>query len=262
MARIKTPTPLYFQVSQILTEEIFRSNLASDTFLGTEESLMKRFNVSRITIRRALSDLESSGLVYREIGKGTFINNRPFEQELSKLTGFVEDMIEKGAKPSAKLIIERQEYPSKEIIEGLELKKEEKVIFIARLRLANQIPLSVDWSWIPLEIGKKIINYDLEKYPLYSLFEEKLSIEIGDAVYKIKSSIANEVICNHLKINKGDPLFVINRITYASDNKPILYEYLHYKAEKIVFSLRLKRSRPSWNRDYLNESYVHDLKSI
>lgn len=247
------PVPLYYQVSQLITEEILKSKLASDAFFGTEESLMKKYKVSRITIRRALSDLESSGLVYKKVGKGTFVKNRPFVQELSKLTGFVEDMIEKGAKPSAELLISREECPSKEIIRGLGIKKEEKVAFIARLRLANQDPLSIDWSWMPLDIGRKIISYDLKKYPLYSLFEEKLSIEIGDALYRIKSSIANELIAHHLEIETGDPLFVINRITYSKENTPILYEYLHYKAEKIEFSLRLKRAQPSWNIDFLDK---------
>ena len=118
-------------------------------------------------------------------------------------------MIELGAKPSAKLIKKQELNPTEDVAQGLLQEVNESVVFIERIRLANDEPISVDCSWLPLEIGRKVINYDLERFPLYSLFEEKFSIEIGDATYKIQSSIAKKELQEPLKINEGDPLFII-----------------------------------------------------
>ena len=72
---LENKLPLYEQISQAIRNEIISKNLQTGTFLGTEDSFIKKFKVSRITIRRALRELETSGLVNREIGKGTYVNS-------------------------------------------------------------------------------------------------------------------------------------------------------------------------------------------
>jgi GntR family transcriptional regulator len=99
------PGPLlYAKVESVLAAEIADGYLKPGDQLPTEDSLIARFEVSRITVRRAVHNLVSRGLVEIHRGKGTFVSAPKITQELTQLTGFVEDMQTLGRKPTAHLI--------------------------------------------------------------------------------------------------------------------------------------------------------------
>ena len=100
---------LYSRVETVLAGEIADGVLKVGDQLPTEDSLIARFEVSRITVRRAIQNLVSRGLVEIRRGKGTFVAAPKITQELKELSGFVEDMHALGRKPTARVI-------SKEIV--------------------------------------------------------------------------------------------------------------------------------------------------
>jgi len=100
---------LYLRVETVLASEIAHGDLKVGDQLPTEDSLIARFGVSRITVRRAIQNLVSRGLVEIRRGKGTFVAAPKITQELTELSGFVEDMHALGRKPTARVI-------SKEIV--------------------------------------------------------------------------------------------------------------------------------------------------
>src|SRR5271156_6493383 len=95
---------LYSRIETVLAGEIKDGSLKVGDQLPTEDSLIERFAVSRITVRRAIQNLVSRGLVEIRRGKGTFVTAPRITQELTKLSGFVEDMHAVGRKPAARLI--------------------------------------------------------------------------------------------------------------------------------------------------------------
>src|SRR5277367_738126 len=101
---IAQDTPLYSHVEAVLASEMTDGYLKVGDQLPTEDSLIERFEVSRITIRRAIQNLVSRGLVEIRRGKGTFVAAPKITQELTELSGFVEDMKALGRNPSARLL--------------------------------------------------------------------------------------------------------------------------------------------------------------
>src|ERR1700723_1198580 len=97
-------SPLYARVETVLAGEITDGDLKVGDQLPTEDSLIARFGVSRITVRRAIQNLVSRGLVEIRRGKGTFVAAPRITQELTELSGFVEDMHALGRKPTARVI--------------------------------------------------------------------------------------------------------------------------------------------------------------
>src|SRR5262252_2968384 len=95
---------LYSRVETVLASEIADGDLRVGDQLPTEDSLISRFGVSRITVRRAIQNLVSRGLVEIRRGKGTFVAAPKITQELRELSGFVEDMHALGRKPTARVI--------------------------------------------------------------------------------------------------------------------------------------------------------------
>ena len=249
----ESPLPLYYQLREVLRQEIVQNNLMPGTLLPSESEMIERFNVSRPSVRRAISDLEAEGLIYREHGKGSFVRGQQIEQELTALTGFVEDMLELGYRPHARLIKTKQVPADQNVAKKLKLPLGTIVTYIERVRIANDIPLSFDTTWMPNDIGQKIIRDNLEVYPIYSLLEDKHGFTLEEADYVIGATVAMGRITSVLEVEQGAPIFTIERTANAKGGIPIDYELLYYRADRIRFAMRLKRKRPPWGLDVLDD---------
>ena len=106
--------PLYAQVEAVLASDIAGGTLSPGSQLPTETDLIERFGVSRPTVRKAVQNLVSRGLVEIQRGKGTYVTRPKITQELTALTGFVEDMQALGRHPTAR-VLDKQGEP----VEGL-----------------------------------------------------------------------------------------------------------------------------------------------
>lgn len=133
--------PLYARVEDVLASDIANGTLLPGARLPAEQSLTERFAVSRTTIRQAVQNLIRRGLVEIRRGKGTFVTLPKISQELTELTGFVEDMQVLGRHASARLI-DQQIVPADESVgRGLGLAVGTLIVRIQRVRLADNIPL-------------------------------------------------------------------------------------------------------------------------
>src|SRR5580692_8814204 len=158
---------LYARVETVLAGEITDGDLKVGDQLPTEDSLVARFGVSRITVRRAIQNLVSRGLVEIRRGKGTFVAAPKIMQDLKELSGFVEDMHALGHQPTARVIAKEIVPANATVARQLALTRGERVVRIRRVRLADGVPLSFDETYLPLEIGKKIITDNLKVEPIF-----------------------------------------------------------------------------------------------
>src|SRR5258708_2966688 len=143
---------LYSRVETVLASEIADGDLRVGDQLPTEDRLIGRFEVSRITVRRAIQNLVTRGLVEIRRGKGTFVAAPKITQELKELSGFVEDMHALGRKPTARVISKEIVAADATVATQLALTKAERAFRIRRVRLPDGIPLPFDETFLPLEI--------------------------------------------------------------------------------------------------------------
>ncbi len=210
---------LYSRVETVLASEIADGDLKVGEQLPTEDNLIERFGVSRITVRRAIQNLVSRSLVEIRRGKGTFVATPKITQELRELSGFVEDMHALGRKPTAG----------------------ERVVRIRRVRLADGIPLSFDETFLPLEIGKKVVTNNLKVEPIFSLLERKYDVPLIEAEYKLDAVPAETEVAAALRVKQRSPIFRIERTSYSTGGRPVDYERLHYRGDLVRFATRLVR---------------------
>jgi GntR family transcriptional regulator len=232
---------LYLRVETVLAGEIADGDLKVGDQLPTEDSLIVRFGVSRITVRRAIQNLVSRGLVEIRRGKGTFVAAPKITQELIELSGFVEDMHALGRKPTARVMGKDIVTADATVASQLALTKGERVVRIRRVRLADGIPLSFDETYLPLEIGKKIITNNLKVEPIFSLLERKYNVPLIEAEYKLDAVAAETDVAAALKVKPGSAIFRIERTSYSTDRRPVDYEKLHYRGDLVQFVTRLLR---------------------
>src|SRR6201993_4343601 len=158
--------PLYAQVESILAGGIADGTFPPGCRLPNEDELVERYAVSRTTIRKTIQNLMRRGLVEIRRGKGTFVLQPKITQELTELSGFVEDMRSLGRQASARLL-DKQIVPAGEsVARQLALAAGTPVVRIQRVRLADNAPLSFDETYLPREIGERILKDDLETEPI------------------------------------------------------------------------------------------------
>src|SRR5882757_2147934 len=238
---IAQDSPLYSRVETVLASEINAGVLKVGDQLPTEDSLIVRFEVSRITVRRAIQNLVSRGLVEIHRGKGTFVAAPRITQELTDLTGFVEDMHAVGRKPMARVIDKEIVTADTTVAGQLGLTKGQRVVRIRRVRLADGVPTSFDETYLPLEIGKKIITNNLKVEPIFSLLERKYDVPLIEAEYKLDAVEAQPEVAAALKVKRRSPIFRIERTSYSTGGRPVDYERLHYRGDLVRFATRLVR---------------------
>jgi GntR family transcriptional regulator len=210
--------------------------------IPTEPELISRYEVSRTTVRRALRDLETMGLIRRQPGRGTFVREPQLEQRLDRLTGFVEDMSALGLSASAKVVTIERVPANKQVADQLRLDVGEQTVHIERVRLANGQPVSFDDSFFAEELGSRIAAENLELDPFYSILEDKYGWSLSDADYVLGASVAQSRVGELLKVDPDTPILLIERTSYAGpDSRPIIFEYLHYRGDRMRYRLKLKR---------------------
>jgi len=246
--RGNSSAPLYARVEDVLASDIAEGTLTPGIRLPAEQSLIERFAVSRTTIRQAIQNLIRRGLIEIRRGTGTFVAQPKISQELTELTGFVEDMQALGRQASAR-VLDQQVVPANEsVARQLALAVGTLVVRIQRVRLADKIPLSFDETYLPREIGEKIVENDLEAEPIFSLLEQKYNTPLVEAEYRLEAVSADAAVARALGISIGSPVFLIERTSYSTGQRPIDHEKLYYRGDQIRFVTRLSRRTTAASR--------------
>src|SRR5262249_10859709 len=185
--------PLYFQIQQDLASSIASGALAPGSQLPSEEELVRRYNVSRTTVRKAVQELERLGLIEIRRGRGTFVRPEKLTQQFTELTGFVEDMVALGLQPSARVLGTARTEADEMVARQLRVPIGTEVMQIRRVRIADGVALSLDETYLPMDLGRKVVEDDLEVYPIFSLLEKKYDTPLLEADYRIEAGAAGPV---------------------------------------------------------------------
>jgi GntR family transcriptional regulator len=236
-----SPVPLHYQIRQQIALAIADGRLVPGDLLPPEEDLAAQGSVSRTTIRQALAALVHEGLIERKRGKGSWVLEPRIDQQLIELTGFVEDMLSRGLEPEARVIAMKVVSADIVVAEELGIEEGSQAVRIERVRLGDRRPILFDVSHLPLDIGEQVIKEDLRKRPIFDILERDLGVVLSEADYHIRAVPAQEPIAAHLRVRRGAPLLMIERTTYSRDGTPVDYENLYYRADRMTFSMRLKR---------------------
>jgi GntR family transcriptional regulator len=236
-----SPTPLYAQIKDILRARILEGTYQPHEQMPSESEMIAAFDVSRITVRQALNDLQIEGLIFRMHGKGTFVSKPKAFQDLGRLQGFGEAMRQMGYETFARVVAMRTVTPTPQVQERLQLPKRARVTELQRLRFLNREPISLDVTWVPASIGARLAKEDLATRDVFVILENDYGLSLGHADLQIGSTLADEHLAGHLKVDEGSPVLVIERTTHTSDGAPIDYEHLYYRGDAFQYRVRVDR---------------------
>jgi GntR family transcriptional regulator len=238
----KSHIPLYVQIKQSLQERI--QDLQPGDKLPGENQLCELYGVSRIVARRALNEMANEGLVVREMGRGTFVAEPKISESLvQKLTGFYQDMEERGHEPVSEVLRQEVVHAGPKVANYLEVDPGHPVILIERLRFVQDEPIVLVTTYLPESLCPALVNADLVRQSLYVFIEKEYGLVIVRGRRTIESVPANEYEAQLLEVKTGAPLTLLDSVSYLEDGTPLEYYHALHRGDRSKFEVELVRIR-------------------
>ena len=209
---------LYQQVLSRLIEAIESGKIGAGDKLPTEAELVQSYRISRTTARRALDELRRQGLVRREPGKGTFRSDPILRANLPYLHSFSDEIRRLGYRPGAQLLLQNMIVADETVAAQLHIDPGSPVLYIRRLRTADEKPIFVCDSYLPVTRFPALRNADYSANSLHNLFEQVTGREVVGATQWIGATAASHEIAVLLKIEDNSPVLRLQRVTYVESH--------------------------------------------
>lgn len=236
--------PYYLQLIDVIKEKISQAEWNPGDQLPSEPNLCEMYSVSRTVVRQALREIELEGLIIRRKGKGTFVAEPKINESLvQKLTGFYQDMVDRGHTPITHVQKNEVEPASPKVARYLNIEPGTQVFNIERLRFIDDEPIVLVTTYLPYELCSELANYDLSDQSLYAVLEKEFGLELSHGRRTIEAVAANEQEASLLQVDECDPLILLNSVTYLKDGTPIEYYHAVHRGDRSRFEVELVRVR-------------------
>jgi len=238
-----SPVPLYSQLKEVLRTRILDGTYPPLSRMPSEAELGKAFDVSRITVRQALGDLQKEGLIFKIHGKGTFVAKPKAFQNVSTLQGLGESMSQRGYEVINRLRSFKTVPANAQVAARLQVAEGENVVQIKRARLVNRELVSLEITWLPEVVGKRLEKADLVSRDIFLILENDCALPLGHADLAIDAILADAELARALEVQEGSPVMRIERLTHTADGAPLDYEHLYYRGDAFQYRLRIDRHK-------------------
>lgn len=228
---------------QEIIEFIKTEKLQPDEQLPSEMVLIEMLGVSRHTVREALVLLEQEKFIYKIQGKGTFVNKLPLKIEsgLEKLESLTEIITSFGYEPGGKCLKVNETMPTKQMMEGLKINKNERVITITRIKTANGKVAAFCVDTIPKFIFKESIQDFTDNPSMFNILKDNCNINIEYAKAEIIPTFPTDEMIESIGVDRDELFLLLHQIHYDKEGIPIIYSMDYLNPQ--VFKFKINRER-------------------
>jgi GntR family transcriptional regulator len=224
-----------------LRDRISSGELTPGTRLPSEPDLADLHDVSRVTIRRALAELEREGLISRRPGAGTFITARMIKRPIvADLSNALAHLVEMGRSTDVRLLQFGYVDANPDVAEALKLDAGERVQRSVRVRIIDGEPFSYLVTHVPQRIGTTYTEAELGVQPLLTLIERS-GVKVDRATQTISAALAGPDIAEALGVDIGAPLLSLNRVVFDMKRRGIEHLAAFYRPDRYSFQMDLVR---------------------
>jgi GntR family transcriptional regulator, N-acetylglucosamine utilization regulator len=237
--------PLYLQIQEYIAEQIESGSLKPESRIPSERELSNELGVSRMTVRRALTELVNEGLLERVHGAGTFVAKPKVEYAASELVSYSDAIRSRGFQVTRQLLEFDEAPASRRMAERLQVQIGHSLYRVVLLCLANRMPVILERAFFPCERCPDLHEYDLEKTSIYDLLVEAYKIQVTHIDQTIESITASDIVARQLRVDEGFPLLMVTRVvSRQEDSKPVLFsqDLLRGDYARVRFSIQLEEN--------------------
>ena len=237
------PIPKYIQISAWLKELIETGRYKKGEKLPSEIQLAKICEVNRATLRQAINELTSMGLLRKEKGTGTFVSSpAPAElrQKLEYISSTTDLMKDSGIEQSTRILGKQVEQAPDKIASALFLGSNKKVYVVRRVRVGDDTPYIYEESYLPYDLFKGILEMDLTG-SMYKLISEQFNIVLARCQQTISAVNLNAKIAKILQLSKNAAGIFMESLTFDENSIPVEVLYSYHRGDTYKLEIELGR---------------------
>lgn len=237
----QSAVPLYYQIQQHLLQQIRTGTLRAGALVPSEQQISSSLGVSPMTARQALKSLCNMGLLYSQRGKGTFVSGAKIEKNSRQVLSFSEEMEARGAQARSRVLSFGTIAAGAEVTNALRLSAKEKVVRLRRVRMADNSPVCIECTCLPLRLCPDLVQKFHPRSSLYQVLWERYGIRIHAADEVVEVGLASAKDAKLLRIARRSPVYLITRTSYVHNGQPVEYVKSTYRGDRFKIVNRLTR---------------------
>ena len=250
---LETDIPLYYQLVNIIKRNITAGTLKPGDVLPSESEMCKSFDISRSTVRQAVSMLEDEGLVVRKQGRGTYVAQPKLHRMTQQLYSFTNEISSLGQRPSSRLVEYEVMEPTPDIVKMLELEDSSTPVYkFSRIRYMDDEALILETSFYPQYLYPELTRPMVEQNSFYALLVQR-GIVPTEAVDSYEAVVLNRREAEILGCRPGSSAFAVQRVTRMSDGKPCEFTQSLIRGDRVKLDVKLKKDGIGFARNKRNQ---------
>ncbi len=207
---------MYLQLEDALRQRIESGELKPGSALPSEHQLETFYQVSRVTVREAISRLVGAGYARKERGKGTFVlRARKIDELIGRVTSFTEEIRARGLTPETKTLSSGIQVPPARIRDMLQLDPTDRVFGLERLRLVDGDIVGLSRDFVPARLVPNLTEKDHSQESFYQLLERDYRFEMVEAQEEVEAALPTQLDARLLEVNHVSPVLVVHRVVYG-----------------------------------------------
>jgi GntR family transcriptional regulator len=236
----KSSVPLHLQAEELLRKMIKDPQYQNGKLLPNEVELALQLSISRTTLRQALNKLVYEGLLIRKKGVGTKIADATISSKSVNWLSFSQEMKARGIPIKNFELHVSWVYPEEKIAQFLDIKTDEKILKLERLRGRIEGPFVYFVSYFHPRTG--LTGEEDFKRPLYEILEKDYNVITELSKEEISAKSADKFIAGKLETEVGSPILFRKRFVFDHAGKPIEYNLGYYKADSFIYTVESRRA--------------------
>ncbi|MEU4540064.1 GntR family transcriptional regulator [Streptosporangium sp. NPDC023825] len=226
------PDPLWAQTAGLIVGEIEHRGLRAGTKLPPERELCVRLDVSRVTLRKALTHLVEQGVVTASHGRGWFVAAPVVARDWPKdLESFTVTARRKNMRPSSVVLTQEVRPATLDEAERLDIPAGSPLLELERIRLLNDVRIAVDHTLVVTSALPGLDDVDFAQSSLFEALREH-GVYLDRSEVSIEARDADERLALHLEIEPRASVLVLDQTIYGRDQRPVLLSTVRYSGER------------------------------
>lgn len=227
--------PAYIRIHDAVKKQIDDGFWEIGQRLPSERDLADDYEVSRMTLRQAITLLVEEGILERRVGSGTYVASHRVQEKMRGTTSFTEIVRLQGKTPSSQVVSYQRKPANETEIQQLQLKPSDYVVRMERVRYADNMPLVFEVASIPEKLIREFKREDITEHFFQTLTDN--GYEIGKSQQTIYAKNASERVANYLKVPKNHAVLALTQVSYFTDGRPFEYVHSQYVGDRFEFYL-------------------------
>lgn len=230
--------PLYLQLEADIKQAIRNKKYMPGDRLPSEEELCEHYQVSRITVRKAIQNLTDQHLLEKHRGKGTFVAHSARSVEIGKNNGFTSYITGTGHQSRHLILAKELRAADEPLREKLRLEPGEPTYYVKRLFFKDDLPFGLDEIYLSSFQYPGFLDRMTNDTSFYEILDSSYGVTRGESVCELISCIADASQSGLLKCQTGDPLFLLHKVCYDTSGDPIHYSRSLVRGDCVTYTIK------------------------